>query len=217
MSSSIDEVVIDDIIERCRKQYGLVVIDKGTKPNKSEFVDFNVRHLETHPDYDLNHGYRGQHKYRNLMRNILFLFSIMNGQTTVIAGYQGHGEEKRMQSVMDLYLLRPSELGYDTGGDIELSKIRRTDAKLLSLLTSITGQHRNNHFPNWSTLINELGMDERVFEHLTQDKEKVRAYEKETGITITDRITNEMVKKCPSPTPMTYGHGGYRWDKKNRA
>lgn len=138
---------IDDVIERCKNRFGLVVVDQdrgiqdGIEENKSKFVDFLVRYFESHTDYYLNqHTKNNNHyPYQTLMNDILFLFSIMDGQTPVIAGYMGHEEEKRMQSVMDLYLLRPAELGGIVGGDryaeasIEKRYARRTDERLHSL------------------------------------------------------------------------------------
>lgn len=216
---------IDDVIERCKNGYGLVVVDQNTgiqegiEENKSKFVDFVVRHLKAHPDYNLNQRTKNNnHPYKTLMSHILFLFSIMDGQTPVIAGYMGHTEEKRMQSVMDLYLLRPAELGAIVGGDREAEASikkhydRLTDERLFSLYTSFAVRHyRNHNFPNWGSAINDLGTDKEVFNHLTQDEEKVRAFEETTNIKITDYITYQMVLKCHSPNPLTFGHGGPRW------
>lgn len=191
---------ISDMIRACEENYGLEVSDN----NRNKYVGFLERQLKSHPEYDLNlrtpHPNKKIFSYLNLMRDKLLLFSYLIGETSIVAGYKGHTEERRVRSIDDLYLLRPSELGGTIGGDLEgiersrKMALRQTDRNLLSLYWLFRINHSNyKHFwPSWGNMIDELGKDKEVIKYFKQ------------------KITYKMVKKCKSPNPLTFNHGGDR-------
>ena len=99
---------LEGIINVCKERYGLEVSNK----NKNRYTQFLKRQLNTHREYDINEKIPARDNpfpYFSLMVSKLQLFSYLIGETRIIAGYEGHTKEKRIKSVGDLYLLRPSE------------------------------------------------------------------------------------------------------------
>jgi hypothetical protein len=206
---------IYDIIWRCREKYGLEL----TSQNTPKYIGLVKRQEILHPEYDLNYR-TGHYKcrstfiYLNLSMNKLLLFSYIIGETTITAGFTDYEVEKRIgyhlgsewdlkpkkERKKDLYLLRPSELGGNIGGDLrgieraERMALRQTDRKLLSLHGRLNSDYSRfkQPFLSWGGAIDELGRDREVVRFFGQI------------------ITYEMVKACHSPNPLTFDHGGKR-------
>ncbi len=222
---------INDVIKACEEKYG----SKTTDKNRSKYIQFLQRQLEVHPNYDLNkqtpHPTMKVFPYLNLLRDNLQLFYYLVGEALIIAGYRGNKIKRRIgwyspgdkrldgsiveewelkpiqERKKDLYLLRPSDLGCVHGNleDIErLRKIdlKKTDENLFSLYNLFQVNHSRNQckdfWPNWSGAIGELGKDKVVAKYFGQ------------------KIDYEMVKRCESPNPLTFNHGGDRYNKKFR-
>jgi len=193
---------LEGIINVCKERYGLEVSNK----NKNRYTQFLKRQLNTHREYDINEKIPARDNpfpYFSLMVSKLQLFSYLIGETRIIAGYEGHTKEKRIKSVGDLYLLRPSELGGTISGSLKSyeqavrRKSKNTDKKLCSLYISFQNYIQKNKsinkevWSNWGSAIEELGQDKEVVRYL--------------GIEIN---YNLMVLKCPSPNISS--HGGDR-------
>lgn len=182
---------LDDVIKECQEKYVLGV----TERNRSKYVAFLQRQLKAHPDYNLNfrtEATKNPFPYFNLIVDKLLLFSYLIGETPIIAGYKEHTEVKRIKSIRDLYLLRPAEMGYGRRAS-KSALMRRTDRRLFDLCHRFYNKKNIFKSQNWGEAIDELGRDIVVIRHFGQ------------------KITYDMVKSCPSPNPLTYGHGGYRW------
>lgn len=198
---------IDNVIEVCEKRYKLIV--NGI--NEKRYMEFIKRQLDKHTEYDLDYAvlnarknpYPFPYPYIVLMSNKLYLFSILGGETPIKTKIKEVPIEKRILAPNDLYLLRPSEFGAVAGSNLapinksKVRKNRQSDERLLLLYHSITNNYRKNSeifpFPNWSSLINELGRDLEIIEYFNGQI-----------------ITYKMVLKCPSPNVKS--HGGYRGD-----
>lgn len=222
---------INDVVRAREEKYEL----KTTNKNRDEDIGFLERQLNTHPNYDLNkRNLKGQlnpFPYLNLMRDKLLLFSYLTGETPIIAGYKDHEVKRRIgwytsgdkrldgsivkrwelkpikERKKDLYLLRPSDLGCVHGNleDIEKSRktdLKKTDEHLFSLYNLFQVNHSRDQckdfWPNWSQVIDELGKGIVIVKYFGQ------------------KITYEMVKKCESPNPLTFNHGGDRYNKNFR-
>ena len=158
---------IDDIIATCKEKYNL----KVTSDNERVYRDFLERQLKAHTTYDLNKKTRPASKYPypyfNLMVSKLSLFSYLIGETPIISGYEGNTKKKKLKRVKDLILLSPSEIGESGFGSLEAKDrqralaVRQTDKFLLSLYRSFLNNHHKyqNIWPNWNTVINQLGKD----------------------------------------------------------
>jgi len=192
---------LEDVINVCKERYGLEVNNK----NKDKYTQFLKRQLNAHIKYNINEKIPARDNpfpYFSLMVSKLKLFSYLVGETKITAGYEGYTRKKRINSVKDLYLLRPSELGGTISGSLKSHeqavrrKSRNTDKKLCSLYTSFQNYIQKNKsinkqvWSNWGDAVEELG----------QDKEVVRYFGRE--------IKYEMVLNCPSPNISS--HGGDR-------
>jgi hypothetical protein len=175
---------IDEIIENCVERHGLEVTDN----NKEMYEEFLKRQLLAHPEYDLNQQAPNPGKrifpYLNLMGNKLMLFSYLDAETSIIAGYKGNTKIKKVESIDDWYLLRPAELGAGAlpqGG----TPSRKTDITFFSLYISVMQEHTKYGFPSWGELIDELGFDSELNSHFK-------------GLISYDKVLNSH-----SPTPIT--------------
>ena len=194
---------LESVLEHFKNKYALDL--DGT--NRSFYLSFlqrqEAREKSMHTDYNLesrrSDNRRVGKPYFNVMVDKLLLFSYLTGKMEIIAGYNDNAEIKRIESINNLYLLRPAEIGRQTRQNEDFSyrmpTEKRTDLVLYHLISRIISRKQRSKTQNWPEMINELAEDEGVIDHFGQ------------------KINYQMVLKCKSPNPLTYNHGGNRRSK----
>ena len=207
---------IDNIIDKCSKDHDL----KVNKSRRTYYTEF----LESLDDLKLLRGKKAKEHpklFFNYFVDSLLLFSYLTGKTPIIAGHKALGEykediqEKTINSVLDLYLLRRVEVGcvavsasqtrlYDK------NKANKTDLRIIKLYNRIESRQRKFGLPGLKITIDELGKNKLVYNHLTRNKKYVKEFEKQTGIKLPGYINMKIINACSSPNPFTSNHGGIR-------
>jgi len=182
---------LEAVITNCVSEYGLEL--NGVNGRKRvRYMEFLKRQQEKHHYGLLEEGLGRRNRVIylniNLLADKLMLFAYLIGEEEIISGYGNVMSKRRVMSIRDLYLLRPSELG------VHLRKIkkdkratRRTDWVLHKLYRRFAnGNYRfPDKWPGWTEVLNDLGEDRDVIRHFKMV------------------ITADKVYNCSSPNPHT--------------
>ena len=240
--------IIENIIGVCKKDFSI-------KLDKKEISDFfetiNLEQLGTETAMKKS-GY-----FFNELTDNSLLFSYVTGLIPITAGhykykdsntskvYEKDIQERTINSVLDLYLLRKTEIGYIHGTPEDEEKVKkrnsskRTDLNLFNLIKRYnvrqqTAKSLNYEFATFVESVDAIGKHKSVREHLLTDwKKRLKEFEKEHNIKIgkeqralIQKYANgkirlsKLINYSSSPNPLTSDYGGKRstgWKKKTYA
>lgn len=186
---------IDDIIDFAKNEFDLE-IDLDKRLSYEIFLQEQISRY----NHDINEitpapkSGRPTYQQLKLLAIKLKIYSYLMGITPIIAGNEEDTTERHINSVDDLYLLRPRELGSGDDRTTGEHDPRRTDLKLFRLFRRVSQNHAvyPSVYPSWGEMISQILTDPALIQKFGKE------------------LTYQDIMYSPSPNKNTFPIGGDR-------